>query len=365
MTGTLREVLPATYAGLLPDFFERPAPGEKKASCDRCAMCQHAGDPPRPAGLVTFSPDTKCCTYHPKLPGYLVGAILDDTTPELAEGRRRIREHIHTRVGVTPEWLAPPRKFWLLLEAARTAAFGRTESLLCPYFERERGLCTIWRHRESDCSTFFCKYDAGADGQAFWRAFRSWLVHVEQNLANAAVQAVAPGLAEPRVPRGQLTLEDVEDRPPSDAAYASWWKAWAGREEELYVACHRHVTGLGAEAVARLAGSEGGERLLALERAYRTMTEPTLPVRLRLASDLDRLPVGGGQIYVTSYSRYEPTLLSENALALLSSFTADELVDAVRARLERDHEVTFDDELLQELHRLRILVAEPAPEPPA
>ncbi len=356
MAGSLADVLPALYRERLPGLFARPAPDEHKATCDHCAMCQHAGEPARPAGLVTFRPDTKCCTFHPKLPNYLVGSILDDATPEMAEGRRRIRERIATRVGVTPGWLAPPRKFMVLLEASRAHSFGRSLGLRCPYYESEHGLCTIWRHREADCSTFFCKYSAGADGQSFWRGVRHWLVNVEQRLSEAAARAVAPELVEPRVPKGTLTLDDLEDRPPADAVYAGWWRDWLGREADLYVACHRWVAGLGRADVERLAGDEGRQRLAALEEAHRTMTEPRVPVRLRLAADLDRLPAGGEQVWVTSYSRYEPTLLSEAALALLAQFGPDEPVSAVCDRLEREGGVRFDDDLLVELQRLRILV---------
>src|SRR3954447_23226054 len=184
MSETLRQKLPAIYGRLLPDFFDRPAIEETRATCDDCAMCDKGAGTAKPELVASFfRPDVKCCSYHPTLPNYLVGALLTDPAPELEEGRRRLREKIARRIGVTPFWLAAPRKYLVLLEAARQTSFGRAESLLCPYFERSSGRCTIWRHRESVCATFFCKHDGGAIAHSFWSALKKYLAHVERSLS--------------------------------------------------------------------------------------------------------------------------------------------------------------------------------------
>src|SRR3954454_5365908 len=80
-------MLPVLYRPLLPAFFDTEAPAEEKATCGSCAMCP----PPGAEGDgAYFRPDVKCCTYHPRLPNYLVGALLADDDPALAEGRRRV-----------------------------------------------------------------------------------------------------------------------------------------------------------------------------------------------------------------------------------------------------------------------------------
>ena len=99
------------------------------------------------AGDTFFSPDLKCCTYHPTLPNFLVGALFADADPALDEGRRRVRAAIARRAGVSPEWVGPPRKYRVLLEAGRVRGFGRARALVCPYLDS--GRCSIWRHRES------------------------------------------------------------------------------------------------------------------------------------------------------------------------------------------------------------------------
>ncbi len=114
----------------------RPRPEEPKATCSNCAMCP----PPDPVpGVTYFRTDLKCCTYQPQLPNYLVGAILADGDPAMDEGRRRIRAHIATRVGVTARWLAPSGKRTALLRASRASSFGRTTTLRCPYYLPEQG----------------------------------------------------------------------------------------------------------------------------------------------------------------------------------------------------------------------------------
>jgi Fe-S-cluster containining protein len=350
MSETLRQAFPRVYDHLLPPFFDTPAPEEPKATCSACAMCP----PPAPVpGVTYFRPDTKCCTYQPVLPNYLVGALLADPDPALEEGRRRVREHIESRVGVTARWLAPSRKRAAIFRAARDSSFGRTTLLRCPYLG-PTGLCTIWRHRESVCSTFFCKYAAGADGQAFWRAVDAYVRLVERELAHHAVTTLAPTLREPPRPFDQMSLEELEDRPPTAEDYASFWGEWQGREEAFYRAAFDLVSGLRREDLERLVGAAPDE-LGALEAAHRRLLSPSLPERLVLDLYRPPVPVDGGVI-VGSYSKYEPLELTPALFDVLRELRADETVTDFRARMLREQEVEVPEELLVELHRMRVVV---------
>jgi Fe-S-cluster containining protein len=348
-------MFPELVRPILPPLFDELAPNEEKATCGSCAMCRPEGAPPA-GDVVYFRPDVKCCSYFPKLPNYLVGAILRDERPDMAEGRRRIREKIATRIGVTPRWLAPPRKISVLLEASRRAAFGRSLVLRCPYYEPQGGLCTIWRHREADCSTFFCKYVAGADGQRFWKTLDTYLRYVESKLSAYATSGIAPHLVEPGVPRGEMTLEDLEDRPP--AAYADIWREWAGREEELYIACHDRIAALSRDEFERFLGGDAGYagNLDALGETYRRMNAPVLPERLVLGPDVVAERVEGG-VLVSTYSRYEPLLLSPDLYEVLKEFGAGETVAEVKERLLREAGVEVPDAMLIALHQMRVIVA--------
>jgi Fe-S-cluster containining protein len=364
----LRHHMPPAYRPLLSSFFDRTAIAEPRATCDDCAMCEK-GDKgakvcreseQKSFDTAFFRPDIKCCTYHPTLPNYLVGAILYESSSDLEEGRRRIVAKIAGRIGVTPHWVAAPRKYLVLLDSARESSFGRSDALVCPYYQREGGLCSIWRHRESVCATFFCKHGAGAAGHAFWTALRRYLFHVERTLAGLAARSVAPELVEPDLPRNRLTLEDLEDKPASD--YARTWQGWAGREEEFYVACARRVATLERDDFERQVDDEVGQSLLAKAvAAYDAVAAPKLAERLVLNPDMRVVPAEGG-VGVATYSRYDSLFLTRDLYELLKEFK-DERLSSVVARLAREHDVEVPESLLLELQLLGVLTP-PVPAEP-
>jgi Fe-S-cluster containining protein len=350
----LRSLLPELYRPLLPDVFDTLAPTESKATCATCAMCP-PNDAPAPAADVTyFRPDAKCCTFEPRLPSYLVGAILADERPDLAEGRRRIRAKIAARIGTTPQWVAPPAKREVLFGAAWRNAFGRSLVLLCPYFEREGGLCTIWRHRDAVCSTFFCKYESAADGQAFWNSVRALVGYVERVVSSHVTRELLPGYREPSAK--DLTVEELEDLPPNESDYQALWGEWVGREEELYLRAYERVRGLDrAGFKAILADEEYARRAAAMTAAHESLTAPPLPARLVPRPDLGARPAEGG-VLVTTYSRYEPLLLTDALFEVVQAFGGEGTVAEVRERLLREEGLDVPEELLQDLHQYRVLV---------
>lgn len=357
-------VLPAAYAGLAAPFFDEPPIPEPRATCDRCAMCDHgAPEPAAPAraGSEFFHPDLKCCTYHPSLPNFLVGALLADPDPALEEGRRRVRERIRDRIGVTPAWVAPSRKYRVLLEGGRVRGFGRARALACPYLDE--GRCSIWRHRESVCSTFFCKHAGGGKGKAFWMAMKHAMAHAELTLSRWAAHEVFPGATEPAIPRLELTVEDLEDRPPSDDEYASYWGEWVGREERFYLECHERVRGLDRERFAALVErTPRGEELHAdLVIAHDALTRPSPTEYLVLSPKLRKQAVPGG-VAVRGYSGYDPMVLSDDLHAILSELRPGEKASATWERVEREHGVRMPEELVTSLWLHEILVPPPPPE---
>jgi hypothetical protein len=260
----LRSMLPEVHRHLLPAFFDEAVPDESLATCHRCAMALPDVLPERtPEGY--FRPDVKCCSFHPNLPNFLVGAILADETPEMAEGRERIRARLESRMGVGPVWVSAPRKYTLLFLASRKTSFGRSLVLRCPYFSPTSANCSIWRHRDAVCTTFFCKHVGGTDGDAMWRSIETVLRLVERRLAEHAANVL--GARIPNAPAGldTLTLEELEDQPPDSAAYALTWGDWVGREETYYRACRDIVAGLNREAFEQAFG--GAEMAVAIEKA--------------------------------------------------------------------------------------------------
>lgn len=359
------DTLPAIYAPLLPEFFRREVPEEEKATCADCAMCEGKSQNwVQPVDGVShyFRPDTKCCTYHPRLPNYLVGAILSDTRPELAEGRKRLEARIDARLGTTPQWLRPPTKFNLLYKSARNA-FGRSESLLCPFYERGQGNCTIWPFREAVCSTFFCKYVAGEDGRGFWMSLKTYLTLAEIQLSRWATFQLMPEYVLEGKDKPErddvLSATELDDAPLPEAAHTALWYGWGGEERAFYRRTYDLVSGLSAEDFNRILGLDGTLEQAILERLHRKATAPTLPKVLRFNPSATVSWLPDGSVALACYSEYDAVALPGNAYELLIRFTGQEPVAEVRRKMREEKQADIDDDILLELYQYRVLI-EPA-----
>ena len=354
---------PELYRSFFPAFFRTTVPAETKATCADCAMCEGSTQnvvAPVDGVRRLFRPDTKCCTYHPRLPNFLVGALLADPRPELAAGRARVEAKLAHGAGVTPQWLRPPARYDLVYKSAQDA-FGRAAALRCPYYEGEQGACTIWPYREAVCSTFFCKYVAGADGRALWMSVKRYLSLAEAQLSRYALFKVAPALIlanGDQLPAATTPLgpEEVDDRPPPPKAYRELWGEWAGREAELYRRCATEVAALTPDAFERLMGLDSDIHLAVLARLHAGATAPALPERPRLNPSLTVRWLADGSVALGFHSEYDALALPREAYLLLTEFRGAETLAAVRQRLRDEHATDFADEMLVELHHHRILI---------
>ncbi len=353
--------LPALYKNLLPPVFEREIPAETKATCASCAMCESTARnvvEPVDGQRRFFRPDTKCCTYYPKLPNYLVGALLADADPAIEEGRSRVRDKISRRVGVGPQWLRPPARYKILYDNAHRA-FGRSESLLCPYFDKAGGSCSIWPFREAVCSTFFCKYVAGADGRKLWMSMKTFLSLAEIQLSRYALLKLHPEYIAAGLERdgaeGRLTADELDESPLPEREHARLWGPWVGREIDLYKASFALIRDLNAADLEKILGIDGTIAALSLERLERAAVSPELPRALRLNPDATVKWLPDGTIALASYSEHDAVALPREAYDLLTAFTGTEPVDAVRGRLRKEKMADLDEEVLLVLYRHRIL----------
>ncbi len=366
MVESLRDVLPAVYGRWLPEFFDRPTIAEPRSTCLDCVMCgdRAVADVRARRTLDVFRPDVKCCTWHPDIPNYLVGAALRDGSPALAEGRARLRLKVAGRTGVTPLQLARPPRYTVLYnfltqsDAAQTTGFGTSEELVCPYLDRADATCTVWPYRERICTTWFCKVSARAAGYAAWQALKEYLGHVEYVASRYAAERVMGARVAVRVPSPAAPL------PPSDLAgertaaeYAAEWGAYVGREEEFYVACAEVVEVLAADDIADLLANERGSELLATAVArYDDATSPRLAPRLVLRRDRPHVVVDGG-VRVATYHRFDPVVVDAELYALLDQFSADLSTIDNLARLAGEGPSPLTETVLLELQVYGVMVA--------
>lgn len=307
--------LPVLYRPWIAALVGGPVPAESEATCDRCAMLSPPSGPAGTSDDIYFDPRSKCCTYIPALPNFLVGRILGDSAAESAAGRAFLVARIAAGVGVTPAGLAQPPAFALLYRNAADA-FGRAVSLRCPHYIAEAGTCGIWRHRQSVCSTWFCKHVRGAVGQRFWTSVRFLLDAVERSLASYCVLMLDPGAeaidrivvpSDHRDPGRTLSASEV-DGTPDPAGYRAVWGRYAGREEEFYEASARLIEGLTWTDVRRIGGAQVDLAGTLVRRRYAELTSDAVPARLRVGA-LSTQPAGPRHDRVTTYSPYDPLVI--------------------------------------------------------
>jgi len=351
------EVLPRLYRNFLPKFFQKTIPRETAATCADCAMCKKPGQAAYPEGIF-FSRETKCCTHYPNLPNYLVGALLSDTSSALAEGRRRVRQRIKAGVSVVPHGILRPEKSTLLIKSS-PRAFGKSRTLRCPFYERRAGECTIWPFRNGVCATWFCKYEAGQDGRAFWITLRKYLSSAEGNLVRYTLFKLGWEPQNIILPDGSqrpLTAEEMDGRAPDGKTYRALWRDRAGREEELYKKCYRLVAALTPSAFEKITGITQKVLLAELKARHQVLLTPGLPRRLKRNPKLQVERVGEDSYALIGYSPLDPLEVSNRVYEMLHFFDGKRS-NREACRLIRQHlEAEPTDDLLTTLYQFRILV---------
>lgn len=333
--------LPSLVADWVVDCVGGPVPIETSATCSDCAMCRP------PNRMVTghakaFQPDTKCCTFMPHLPNFVVGQILKDRSPSGAEGRVSVERRIDAKIGVTPLGLDPTEVYQLLYASSKDSSFGQSRALRCPHFiDRSGGLCGIWKYRNSICSTYHCKYVRGAIGRAFWERLRQLLLEVETALerwcvlqlaiGDAALGAlIRPGPAAKKA-GSQLTAAAVDERSDPHEYRRLWGDTWANREPAFYIAAATLVEKTQWSDVLAI----GGARLKLLARltcaAYEELTTTALAPRLEFGN-INIALEEGGFVTLQGYSAQDQLIVPGALLDVLPLFDGNRTTeDAIRA----------------------------------
>ncbi|MCI0561153.1 MAG: hypothetical protein MN733_21925 [Nitrososphaera sp.] len=353
MKRTIRADLPSVYERFLSPFLDETIPDESFATCQDCAMCAR-GIQTSEAHTRFFSRETKCCTYYPSIPNYLIGALLNDTDPAMKEGRTRILEKIQRRSGVSPAGVCATKYYRVLYNSAYKGCFGKSRELLCPYYEGTEGRCTVWKFREAVCSTYFCKTILGTAGKNFWRAMRAYMAHVQESLVMYVLTRLGlPDVLDlandfnSTVPRG-LSLTDLEQT-LDIASYRHIWREWSERESEFFHLSYEIVRDLTPSQFHAIAGIRGEVLLNELKFIRERMIN--LPkVLKRCENTITKEPgescdagLGDNMDYALRIPR-----------AVLDLFDGSKSVNEVRAVLSEKN-VSYDEEMILSLYHHGIL----------
>jgi hypothetical protein len=356
--------LPPLYAGWIDDLLDGPLPHEGEATCEDCAMWPSAQTPG--ASPLAFHSETKCCTYIPALPNFLVGRIVEDNDPALAPGRASVEARIDARLGVTPMGIDRPVVHALLYQIGVGAAFGRSRTLRCPHYREDAGgACGIWRHRNGVCSTWFCKYSRGATGQRFWHGLEQLLAIVERELTRWCLLRLdlEPAVLAHLLPRGTDRSSGVS--PPLDgatldgrvveAAYRAAWGEWLGREREFYRECARLVNALRWTDVVRVGGASVEALARVVAQAHHGLGSTAVPERL-VVGQLQTMSGGRDRVLVTTYNPYDPLELPRLLIDVLGYFDGRSTRETL-ARIRQERNINVQPSLVRRLVDFGVLVA--------
>jgi hypothetical protein len=348
----------------MSELLEGPLPDETEATCERCAMLEPApaegGDGALEAPVAGggyFDPVSKCCSYLPVIPNFLVGAILSDTD---GPGRRSVEARIDARVAVRPLGLDWTPTFAALYHRVGSRAFGRTPSLRCPH-QLDGGLCGIWLHRTAVCATWYCKHVRGGIGAAFWRNGIERLLHaVERDLArhclletglatSAILAALPPDAREERRASSDAQYDGVDEE-----LYATMWSTWRGRERAFFRLCSDVVAELAWDDVVAIAGPE--VKLLArnTKELHRAVMAPDLPSRVKVGR-FRVLGASAESVRIEAYSEYDPVEVPAALFPVLHAFDG-RTTRQVRATLKKEHGIELEDDFVRMLVDFDILV---------
>jgi hypothetical protein len=310
---------PPLYASWMDQLLGgRLVPDESRATCSDCPMC-------KPPAQITaqdrvFNPTTKCCSYIPILPNFLVGGIMSDEDPQFAEGKALFQREGET-ILVTPAGVQPPWYYWWHY---LDKPFGEADHLRCPYYiNRDGGLCGIWRYRNSRCSTWFCKHERGFVGMNFWATLSDLLAGVEKKLSDWCLHAL------------DVQVPEQETRPREAV-----WGNWTGREQEFYKQCFQKVSALNWAEVLDLSGPEGSALAEdVLKKFQMLLNTASIPTHLKTGNFTSE-DLGNDVVRVWGYRSFDPIDLPNDVF--------EQIKDGVWNNLESS--------LVRKLYEMQILV---------
>jgi Fe-S-cluster containining protein len=349
--------LPKVYQNFLLRFFESNIPEETAATCNNCAMWE-GGGPGFPGG-VYFSRASKCCTHYPNLPNYLVGALLSNSSSALEEGRSRIRKTIKSRIGITPYGILRPKKYLLLLKNTEKGFFGRSKSLICPFYDKKKGKCTIRPFWDAICNTWFCKYTTGEDGREFWLALKRYLNFVEKTLVQYTLYKMEwdpQKMILLESPNDPLTLQEVDDQPPDQEAYRDLWGNWIDREGDFYKETFRLISALTPKEFVNISGISQKILLEEVKIKQKTLLNPKLPKILKRNPKLQVEKNSDDSYFLIGYSPLDPFEVSKRVYDLLDFFDGKRTNQEAYRLIRNNMGVAMEKDLLTSLYQFRILV---------
>ncbi len=273
--------MPGVWRTMLPEDLQfLRYPSECESSCDACPKVKEEN----------FHPDVRCCSYHPRVPNFLLGFALND--PETAPLVEKMIAH---RLA-TPEGMqSSPVQLRKSLEQMLAPHATGEAPVVCGFLDANARRCGIYKYRDSVCATFFCKHDQKDDGEEFWRSLQSLAGQCEAALSQLVmadlgldVDGYVAAFDSLAATMPALLAQQTEEWPTE--VLQLLWKQWSGREAEFYRACADRVRALDDDLEAKLnSWPIRSPRLY--DAAFRDCMPPELQRQMRKDGFRDGTPV--------------------------------------------------------------------------
>lgn len=222
----MTDPLPFTIreGGLLPEWLQKYPLPPVGLDCHRCHRVEEGA----------ADPSIKCCDIVPRLPNFLVGALLK--TSARAEVRRWIKERRGDPFGIQ----VPPIVAHQHRVARKAGSFG----LPCPFLNA--GACSIYAYRPILCVDYHCYYPNMLFREAYACQSSMWMM-LEWQTERRLVLSFDLDVI--RLAQALETPEDElwEGRGQRPAIYRELWQDWRGQEAAFYTACLERVPSVVSE----------------------------------------------------------------------------------------------------------------------
>ena len=251
----IKSVVPSVYQSFISSKILNLNASETKATCGNCLRSRDK------RFSYTYKENLKCCTFHPYLPNYAVGALLLESNK--TSGILKIEEKIKNKQFALPIGIMAPFDYQLAFLSKDENDFGNRSDLLCPYFSVPNNQCSIWQYRGVVCTSFYCRSDYGQNGQKFWSVFSDYLSYVEMALAE---ECLVQTDFSPRDMSDQLMYLNKRDFTASEQSQKSLSETvdrslWNGYTDKInfYQKCFAIVMKLDRNQFKEILGQQGIE----------------------------------------------------------------------------------------------------------
>lgn len=185
----------------------------------------------------------KCCTYKPFIANFLVGHIGE-----------QLEEFDLSEWDFTICGIAPNLKYRKQFKGKSGWGFGTDATLLCSFYNKKSGGCSIWKNRPGVCRTFFCKSSYFEEGQAYWKSAEELTWMLEWVLLEDFLFEEGWTVDEVGEVKAYLNESAIEKK----TAYPEG-SVFTDRETalEFYSRAARHVESLSTEYIREILGKAG------------------------------------------------------------------------------------------------------------